>query len=99
MTTNKVRMGGVDIACLHGNHVADKLIGWLHAVLEEVDDNEVEPIFELGVSFECLLTVNSSPINSYSQSSPKGDQVSESTHHTQERSTSTMVPLTFEFVA
>lgn len=99
MATNEVRMGGVDVACLHGNHVTDKLIGWLHAALEEVDDNQVESIFELGVSFECLLTVNTSSIDSYSQSSPKDDQVSESTHHTQERSTSMMVPLTSGFVA
>lgn len=37
------------------NHVRNKLGSWRHRSLEEVDDNGIEPILELGVTPERLL--------------------------------------------
>ena len=75
MTIKEVRMRGVDIACLHCNHVRDKLVSRIHTALEEVDDDDVKSVLELGIAFECCLKSASFGWDD-SQSSPKVGSVS-----------------------
>lgn len=52
VAAEEVGVGGVDVASLHRHHVRDELVGGCHATFKEVDHDEVESVFELGVAFE-----------------------------------------------
>lgn len=51
VTAEEVGMCGIDVTGLHGNHIRDELVRGAHTALEEIDDDEVEPILELGIPF------------------------------------------------
>ena len=44
MAVEEVWVGGVDVTCLSGYHVADELVGGGHEGFEEGDDDEVESV-------------------------------------------------------
>lgn len=50
----EVRMGRVDVAGLHRDQVSNELVRRRHRVLEEVDDDRVEPVLKLRIPPECL---------------------------------------------
>lgn len=67
MAVQKVGVGGIDVTSLHGDHIRDELVCRCHAVLEKVDDDKVETVFELGVAFECGLSAYSGETYCFSQ--------------------------------
>lgn len=50
LTVEKVRMTCVKITRFHSDQVLDQLIGWIHGLLEECDDDLVELLLQRRIS-------------------------------------------------
>jgi succinate dehydrogenase flavin-adding protein (antitoxin of CptAB toxin-antitoxin module) len=58
VAVDEVGVARIDVAGLHRNQVSDQLVGGLHGLLEELDDDLVEFLLKLRVPPKELLSVN-----------------------------------------
>jgi hypothetical protein len=55
MSVEEIGVASVDVGGFHVDEIPDELVRWVHALLEEGDNNSVELLLEHGIAAEELL--------------------------------------------